>query len=281
MSELLKFEHPPVTETIIGLQFNPVGFMNYHSGLLWEKFKEYYTGIQEQAVVQPVFEMFGGNSPNLNQMNFPFPFPFPPFGNTEASRYWFISADDTEVMQIQNNRILHNWRKRSEDQKYPHYNNIKEKFFNDLHVTREFFCQRSIGEIIPNQCELCYVNIIKLNDDRYSIKNAHDLTHLLAQKVTPPSSNLKFEGSGISSRFVLYDTNQEPCGRVHLNLAPENFNGGMVTALKLEVMVRARPSKDSFPDALPAFYDTLHDTALKVFMSVIADEVLAAWGVQK
>lgn len=279
MSELLEFERPPVTETIIGLQFDPVRFMNYHSGLLWEKINHRYTNIQEQTVIQPVFEMFGGNSPNSNQINFPFSLPI--FGGAEASRYWFISADDIELMQIQNNRILHNWRKRAEEQNYPHYKHIKEKFFDDLKVTKEFFRDQAIGEITPNQCELCYINTIKINDAIYPIKNAHDLTPLLAPKVTHPADNLKFEGSGIASRFVLYGTNDEPYGRVHLKLAPENFNGGVVAALKLELMVRARPPKDLPFDALPDFFDTLHNTISKVFRSVIAEEVQEAWGIKK
>src|SRR5712691_2385152 len=80
------FDRPPVTETILGVQFAPLqGFTLPYAGLLWLKFRERYPNHEVRPPLSPVVEDFTGP-------------PRPALFGIELSsepdaRFWFI--DDT------------------------------------------------------------------------------------------------------------------------------------------------------------------------------------------
>ena len=81
------FRSPPVTEVVIGVQFNSLrGFLTPHLGLVWEKFKDNFPHLEEQMPLPPAFETFGaGLRPITAQFNF--------FGGEQMPRVFFINEN--------------------------------------------------------------------------------------------------------------------------------------------------------------------------------------------
>ena len=106
--DLPEFEKPPVVEVVLGIQFSELRrYRTFHAGLLWgEKFRKAgFPKCVERPSLDPAFETFGApgrNESRLQLIQMPGP---------EVPRLWFINHDETELVQIQSDRFLHNWRK--------------------------------------------------------------------------------------------------------------------------------------------------------------------------
>ena len=84
-----------------------------HAGLYWNDIRSEYPKASEQAPIPPAFETFGTkpmltSSIQIQAMLVP---PVP--------RLWFETDDGEHLVQLQQDRLLHNWRKRSPGMEYP------------------------------------------------------------------------------------------------------------------------------------------------------------------
>jgi uncharacterized protein (TIGR04255 family) len=112
-ADLPEFEQPPVSEVVLWVQFasNPQ-FRIVHAGLFWGSIREQFPSVSEQVPLPPAFEAFGVpmmGQPVQLQALFAFP------------RFWFESDDKTYLLQLQQDRILFNWRATSGQSTYPRY----------------------------------------------------------------------------------------------------------------------------------------------------------------
>ena len=102
--DLPDFKNPPVNEVVLSLQFASIpAFRSAHIGLFWEKIRQEYPKVSEQPPLQATFETFGvipANPPSLFQIETLLSPPMP--------RFWFEEQDGNELLQIQQDRIIHN-----------------------------------------------------------------------------------------------------------------------------------------------------------------------------
>ncbi|MEN8132936.1 MAG: TIGR04255 family protein [Pseudomonadota bacterium] len=101
----IRFKKPPINEVVMSTYFNPLihGLRNEHIGLFWHSVKETFPYVSQHPPV-------GGMDITMGQDIFPMP------------RYWMIAADDINLIQIQKNAFMFNWRRREDD--YPHYDTM-------------------------------------------------------------------------------------------------------------------------------------------------------------
>src|SRR5690349_15910910 len=96
--DLPDFTNPPVTEVVLGVQFNNLsGFQAPHLGLVWEKFRSNFPHIEEHPPIQPAFETFGSNP----GMSLVMPLVLPPW----MPRIFFVNDDRTQLLQVQRDRV--------------------------------------------------------------------------------------------------------------------------------------------------------------------------------
>ena len=209
--DLPDFTDPPLNEVVLSIQFaSLVGLKSAHIGLFWQRIRSEYPSVTEQATIQPVFETFG--IPTQVQ-----PIQIETFMTPPLPRYWFERPNAPDLLQIQQDRILHNWRQQIENSRvYPRYETVKASLEKELEVFQKWLAEESIGEIKPNQCEVTYVNIIPTGDDGYS--------HL--EKITPLWSGA-FSGSHpntlertIVQTAFLFSIDEVPAGRVYVSFQP-------------------------------------------------------------
>jgi uncharacterized protein (TIGR04255 family) len=142
------FENPPVVETSAGFHFAPIqGWTILQYGLLWEKLKDKY----------PVAEF----NPPVNQ---------PPIGMTAnfsdvPVRVSFVDSPKSNLVQVQNNFLMHNWRRSDTRTLYQHYMVTRDALFADWKVFRDFLSKQSLKPADVVRCETSYFNHLVRGED--------------------------------------------------------------------------------------------------------------------
>ena len=100
--DLPEFERPPIIEVALSIQFATLPlFRNIHAGILWQRFAQQYPNVEEYPPIPAAFETFGV-PPAISEM------PQFTFVTNSPIRYWFITADGTELLQVQA-QALNGW----------------------------------------------------------------------------------------------------------------------------------------------------------------------------
>jgi len=135
------FENPPVIEVVCGIVFEAIkGFRAHHLGLFWQMVRDEFPDC-EHAI------RLGFPKEQLDLANY-------------LPRVWFISEDKHRLIQLQDNRLLFNWRKTETGEDYPHYIIIIKAFSDYLGIFQKFLKEKALGTLNPESCELTYINHI-------------------------------------------------------------------------------------------------------------------------
>jgi uncharacterized protein (TIGR04255 family) len=152
------YEKPPVIEVVCGIVFEKIEqFKGAHLGLFWQKVRK---GFPKCEHAPPL-----GFSPESTDLMKNLPLP----------RMWFVSEEDDRLIQLQNDRMLYNWRKVEGKELYPRYDTIIEPFKNNLEVLRQFLEEEDLGKIVPVNCELTYINHIPQGSGWNTLSDIHEV----------------------------------------------------------------------------------------------------------
>ncbi|MBB4257302.1 uncharacterized protein (TIGR04255 family) [Bradyrhizobium sp. CIR3A] len=188
--------------------------------------------LEEQAPLPPVFETFGSN---------------PQFGvslqlmaGPETPRVFFINEARTELLQIQKDRFLHNWRKVGAADRYPRFERMLETFRAGFATFSSAISSEGLGPIIPNQCEVSYINQMpvpvggSLSDLTDDLFGQH--TGSLALDDLGKPEDLRF-----LLRYVMRDGEGKPIGRLVASAEPGRRQDGQLI-VQLTLTARGRPA---------------------------------------
>jgi len=155
---LPSYKRPPVVETAIGVQFQALKlFRNVHLWEFWFGIRDEYPETQDQEPLDQKTELFGDDiqrGPQLPQIQY----------RAHASRLQACKEDRHEMVQIQNGRFVFNWR-RLEGGKYPRWTRTSAEFWVKYRLFTEYIGEKKLGDIIPNQWEVTYVNHLMQGQD--------------------------------------------------------------------------------------------------------------------
>jgi uncharacterized protein (TIGR04255 family) len=261
---LPEYDRPPVREVLLGVQFDALERLGGpYIGLLWQEFRSRFGKIEEQP--QLVFrpERFG------------LPMPEPPtveLVDSLAPRIWFVNDSGTELLQVQQDWFSHNWRKVDEDDKYPRFATLRAAFNDELAGLIYFVEREALGTFKPVQCEVTYVNLIRLGSDE-SIGDV--LT------VFKPDFSDGFlaepENFGAHLRFLIPGNDGAPIGRLHVVAAPVIELKTQQMGIRLTLTARGYPDGDN-PEAMFAFFDRGHEWIVRGFTSITTPKMHELWG---
>jgi uncharacterized protein (TIGR04255 family) len=140
------FDNPPAVETALGVRFATLpGWNVFHYGLMLQEFREDYP---KQELRLPI--------------GIPVTISFPPADSSDFAgmpvRCWFVNQQSTELIQVQSDYFVRNWRKLEHSQQYLHYEEARPKFERDWLRFLRFLTEQRLP--IPDawQCEIAYVN---------------------------------------------------------------------------------------------------------------------------
>jgi uncharacterized protein (TIGR04255 family) len=150
--DLPEFDRPPVIEVVIGVQFEPIKeFRQGHIGLFWNEIRADYPKAYDQprleTPVESIDEGFVGPSFQLELLDTP-----------PVHRAWFVSADESLVVQVQDDRLIHNWRYRGGE--YPRFEPLIDRFWAHFDKYESTLRRVELDPTSVLQAEVTYVNWI-------------------------------------------------------------------------------------------------------------------------
>jgi uncharacterized protein (TIGR04255 family) len=265
------FERPPIDEVVLSVQFGDVALRNVHIGLLWQRFKTEYPNVEEQAPIAPTFETFGALQaapPNSIQL-----LPF-----DQMARFWFVSEDQNELIQIQRDRLIHNWRLRRPEDKYPRYEILRTKFESEILKFDEFIEQEKLGSIQVNQCEVSYINVIGPVSSGDDPTKEIDRIFTVWREAYSDKYLKRSERARFNSAFLMQDTpDSPPDGRLHVGVVPSIRTHDQAPVLRVTLTARGKPRDESIAGAFH-WLDKGRETVVRGFASITTKEMHKIWG---
>jgi uncharacterized protein (TIGR04255 family) len=266
--DLPDFRKPPVAETVLSLQFEPIpGLTSAHLGLLWERFRKELPLIEEHTPLPPVFERFDPPSPAQVEVTIEEKPPVP--------RDWFVNDTKTELIQMQSDRFIHNWRKMEDIEPYPHYEPIREKFRSEVAVLEGFLGDEKLGTLTVNQCEVTYVNHIEPSR-MWAGHGQLEKIFSMWSRLVNPSFLPDPEDAGLHVRFVIPDGTGKPIGRLHAIAQPAWKKTDNSPILTLNLTARGAPIGEGIEGAF-AFFDLGRRWIVKGFTDLTTPEMHRVW----
>jgi uncharacterized protein (TIGR04255 family) len=265
---LPNYENPPVTEVAFSIQFNALPrFTAPYVGLLWDRFRPEFSEIEEHPPLPEVFERF--DIPQAQGIEFQFD-ERPP-----SPRVWFLNGDKTDLIQIQQSRFVHNWRKLHTDKQYRRYEVEREAFRVKALKLTSFLAENELGELNINQCELTYVNHItpcavwKTHSDGSSVFNF--LRDRSGRGFLP-----KPEDGTFQMRFRMNDSAGIPYGRLLITVKPAWRNADKVPIFVMSLTARGIPPTSEI-DGVLKFFDVGREWIVKAFDELTTEEMHHEW----
>lgn len=211
--DLPDFEEPPVVETVLSVQFEPLTEMRTaHLGLLWEKFRAGFPKTEERPTLERVFEHFP-EAPRVR-----LGLELQTYESPPVPRLWFVTTQGNEMIQVQPDRFIKNWRKEGEGERYPRYEKNKASFERDLAVFQEFVTANSLGKLRINQCEVTYVNHILPGQGWDGFGDVDKVFISWKSPVDRIPGNT--EDLRAHARWVIPGDDGMPVGRLHVEIQP-------------------------------------------------------------
>jgi len=264
-----EYEDPPVSEVVLCVQFDRLaGLRTPHLGLLWNKFDRDrgLRKVEEHPALPPAFELFGPERPvpRIEISGLP---PLP--------RCWFLNDDETELVQVQQDRFAHNWRRKDTRTPYPRYEKIKKTFLDDLDVFEKFLTENSLGGLNPNLCEVTYVNPIPLESEWDSFGKLHKVLTVVSPKYSD-SFLPEPENVNLGLAFVIRNEENTPIGRLRVSLEPRFSSDGHLVFL-LILTARGFPEGSGIKGVMD-FIDRGHEWIVRGFGSITTKRMHKHWG---
>jgi len=229
-SPLPDYDLPPVIEVVCGLQFEALeGFQATAFGLLWQRFRDEYPTCEQQSPLAQVIERFGelvAEQHHIEVSNVP---PLP--------RMFFLNQSPCWLLQVQADRLLHNWRKQQEADTYPHFPEVYKRFWSAWERFVEFCREEKIGTPQVNQLEVTYINHIVQGegwDGLETISQVFPDIGWRAQRSFLPSP----ESVAWKASFAMPDA----VGRLHASVRHATRRSDMRPVLLCELTVRGIPN---------------------------------------
>lgn len=276
---LPSYEHPPVVEVLASVQFEPLpNFSVVHYGLLWQRFRDTFPRVEQKAPIAPVVERLGVRAP-LNQLQFQFQVS----DDAGTSRIWFVNENGDELIQLQPDRFIRNWRAVPKvGGPYPRYEKyIRPKFLDDYRVFQKFLSDELNGKIEPNQCEITYINHITPNEHWSSHKDVA----CVFRGWDPSYSGLveqPVEAINLRAVHLLNDEAGEFIGRLHIVLQSafkqaQQPSESDQPIFVLTITARGRPSGEGESGVL-GFMDLGRKAIVNAFDDVTTPQMHRTWG---
>ena len=155
MNELPNYRNPPVVETILGVQFEPLPKLrNAHLGAFWKTLDVgEWPDTQDVPILEPAFERFGDQG-QWGALGLGFR-----LSNDASTRLQIKNTSSDRMIQVQNGRLHFNWLG-ADGSRYERYPVIRTGFQETLQQFQRFLEQEGLGEVRPNQWEVTYLNHI-------------------------------------------------------------------------------------------------------------------------
>ncbi len=262
------FHNPPVTEVALSVQCDPLQSLRLvHLGSIREIFKKDFPNFEEHPPMNPATEKFGEQiSPTLE---------FNVFNEPPVPRLWLLNEEKTELIQVQQDRFIRNWRKIQGDEPYPHYEIISESFKKDFDIYKKFLSDEGLGEFVPNQCEITYVNHIfqgegwKHHGELEKLFTVWDARY--SDSFLPQPEDVTF-----AVRYQIPREGDKPLGRLNIIVRPGFQKTDNKPLIAMTLIARGKPL-DGEGDGVIPFFNEGREWIVRGFASITEENMHKIW----
>ncbi len=270
-SQTPSFTRPPLVETALSLQFNPIErFSNAHLGVFWDRsgLSRHFPVVLDALPIDPQFERFG------NERKFLPAGPWVKVGLAEGGvRLQMTTPKGDRMVQLQNGRLVHNWR-RMEGAEYPRFASILPEFLGIANLLAHYLQEGHAQTVVWNQWEVVYVNIVKKGTIWDSPSDWPGVLPPLFSNAGNAGPGPWESGSG-AWRFVLPDSR----GRLHVDVH-HGWGEPLADDAQLVVLqLTARgPVTGQSDDSIKAGLNLGHNAVVETFVRVTGERAHRFWG---
>lgn len=265
---LPEFERPPLAEVVLGVQFEPLeSLRSPQIGLLWQRYREEFPQAEEHPALEPVIERFGRPPGRLA------PRIVVDVQSFLTPRILFLAASGEQLLQVQQDRFICNWRKLEDGQIYPRYDGkLRSAFTDSVRRFEEFLHEEDLGAIHPNQCEVTYVNVVPGKDapklaDLLTVLSCDDQRGFLPDPETEQ----------VVLRFVMGSDQEQPIGRLHVVTEPRVKLPSGEPVHRLTLTARGAPLGEGIEGVL-GFFDAGREWIVRAFAELTTVRMHDHWG---
>ena len=261
----IDFSAPPINEVVLGVQSDTLGMTVPFLGLFWAEVRHDYPRMEVHPPLEPVIERFGDRPETVAPMGLGFRLLEKP----ETPRCWFLDQPGNRLIQVQQDRLVHNWRQVKDDDPYPRYKSVRATFEREYQRLSAFIARERIGEMIPQQCEATYINHI-----------AATSFDTVFTALTPPRGFLPSPEQGaFNLTYRIPGEKGGPIGRLHVTMQPARRRRDDAALLVLNLTARGVPDGEGLEGTLE-FFDRAHEFIVQGFCDLTTPEMHKEWGRQ-
>jgi len=257
--ELPKFTKPPVIETVLGVEFEPLSnFQIPHFGLFLLEIKEQYKRFQELPPIASQIEKFEGDSVEIASFQ---------LGFRPEVRCLFLDEKQEWRIQLQNNKFLSNWTKSAS--KYPSYTETLKRFKTFWNKFNLFLEKNNLGKPQIRQCEITYLNHIEESVDFENLGEV--FPHWTRSKKVSeflPSP----EAMAMNVIYRIPDNR----GRLHVAMQPVIRHSDLKKIMQVSLLARILPKSSASKDVLEAM-NIGHEWVVRGFTDFTSEKMHKIW----
>lgn len=266
------YANPPVVETILGVQFDRLpAFRNAHLGAYWMAIggATEWPGVADAPPLQPQFEQFSKSGNWASGIDLR-------LSQSMAGRLQLKNAAGDRMIQVQNGRLHVNWIAQPGGA-YPRYAAVREEFGKLLQRFRTFLAESRLGELVPNQWEVTYINHIP----RGELWKSPNDWRFFAPLAGVPSIKGLVEGESFAGEWHFAIPDQR--GRLHVNWqhgqkseAPDD----RTEFVRLTLTARGPLDRKANAEGIIEGLDLGHETVVCTFVALMTQEANEHWGLR-
>lgn len=259
---LPNFENPPIVEALASVEFESLQLTTLELGDLVKRWSAEYPVLSEHETLPPTIPFGSASGP----FQFSFGSPAP------SIRFWAAAADSQWLAQLQNDRVVLNWRRAHGELRYPGFGALRDRLYALLDDLLRFTIENNRPQPAPLLAEYTYVNNLEAaaSDYLYSI-------------VTAPLRPLP--GDELYTGFRLVREVPSAAGRGELTITAEPVpqdagQGSSVrhASVALNVTTRVFLNANATLAAAKEACDFAHQTSRTGFTAVTSREIQERWG---
>lgn len=260
------YERPPVVETVLGVQFEPLPKMrNAHLGAFWRTLPSEWNSIEDAPSLEPQSEIFS-DAPDWGGLRFR-------LTQDLSSRLQIRNETGNRMIQVQNGRLHINWLGHDNNE-YVRYRQVKADFDSILKQLECFVVQEGLGDLRPNQWEVTYINRIprgtvwETPEDWTFFHPLGDVTRL---------SSVKLESFGGEWHYEIPARR----GRLHIQFQHVRKPGQSPDeSIVINLTARGGVGGDENVTNWSNGLDVGHETIVTTFKEIMSDSANQFWGLK-
>lgn len=266
--KLPSYKSPPVDEVAIAVQFQGIERFSLAYGAFYERVRDRLPGYEEHDPIAVQFETFGRTQEASAEIS---------LESLSLRRGWYVSADGHELVQLQPNRLVQNWRRIRGKGEYPRFPSVFAEFQNNFAVLNSVLNDLNLAEPVINQADVSYFNNISLlEDEGYATAFERIFRWPRAEWLSERVGDFRLEpeGGNLSLSFRVYSADSKtPCARLVATALPAETEEGE-KMIRFQLRFRGPPEPNC---ALEEFLLTGRGAIVKTFTDLTSPECHLIW----